>query len=149
MTTQSKAVFTAAVGILFAVGPFTVQAEDQVKSGATSDRPARAVDADSVKSQGASDKAGRRLEEDTQVKAPNKKRYSRQANEPSKADSAVKSPKTSPKASPKEKEQGRKLDGERSALPRTGRPGNEIDDGSIKSQGASDKAGRAAEKPGN
>ena len=147
MTTQSKAIFTAAVGILFAVGPFTVQAEDQVKSGATSDRPARAVDADSVKSQGASDKAGRRLEEDTQVKAPNKKRYSRQANEPSNTGTTAKSPKEV--KSPKQKEQGRKLDGERSALPRTGRPGNEIDDGSVKSQGASDKAGREAEKPGN
>jgi hypothetical protein len=140
MTTQSKSAVTSVVAALFAVAAFGIHAADEVKSGGPSDRPARALDADSVKAQGASDKAGRALEEDAPVKAPNKKRYSRQADGTSSEGKAVKAP--------NKKKNARTLEGERSATPRTGRPGNEIDESTVKSQGPSDNPARTADKAG-
>jgi hypothetical protein len=140
MTTQSKSAVASVVAVLFAVAAFSIHAADQVKSGGPSDRPARALDADSVKAQGASDKSGRGLEEDAPVKAPNKKRYSRQADNKTSDGNSVKAP--------NKKKHGRALEGERSAMPRTGRPGNEIDESTVKSQGPSESASRAADKTG-
>jgi hypothetical protein len=115
MKTQSKSVVASVVAALFAVAAFNIHA-DEVKSGGSPDRPARALDADDVKSQGASSKPGRALDDGGAVKAPNKKKH------------------------------GRAVEGERAAMPRTGQPGNDLDESTVKSQGPSDKASRAANK---
>jgi hypothetical protein len=54
MKTQSKSVVASVVAALFAVAAFNIHAADQVKSGGSSDRPARALDAEGVKVQAAS-----------------------------------------------------------------------------------------------
>ena len=140
MRTHSKSAFLFAAAAVLAVTVFSVHAADPVKSGGPSDQPARALDAEGVKTQGASSKPARGLEEDAPVKAPNKKRYSRQADGTSKDGKAV--------TAPNKKKHARAIEGERSATPRTGRPGNEIDDTTVKSQGASGNASRAADKTG-
>ena len=63
MKAQSKSIVVSAVAAFFAVAAFSIHAADQVKSGGSSDRPARAINADSVKSQGASDKASRAVDQ--------------------------------------------------------------------------------------
>ncbi len=140
MTTLSKSAVTSLVAAVLAVAAFGIHAVDQVKSGGTMERPARALDADKVKAQGTSDQAGRRLEEDAPVKAPNKKRYSRQADGTSSEGKTVKAP--------HKKKNARALEGEHLATPRTGRPGNEIDQSSVKSQGSTDNPSQTADKTG-
>jgi len=94
MKTQSKFAVASAVAALFAVAVFNIHAAEAVKSGADSNKPARAIEDGQSRSLGVSTKPARAIDDAT-VKTSKKKKAHDRAIE----GGAVKAQGTSDKAS--------------------------------------------------